>query len=286
MLAILLSSQASRKQRNVDRHRCEEGLLLREPTPTLSAAVPTTIAGWIPTSCLRPQNGYLLRRRALIESSGQSPYGRVRLFGKVAKRTIVVCMLAVLVTQSLTAQTLSRSQEGQMMVGKCYSDCLQSGDSTGPIAWLAMYWDNWRDSDLWTDREWDDFVALWRNTGCAASQQEVIVLYACGQGCIDVERAYGVTSSFARTAFKHELADGTRALRSSGLWNTNNRNAPTAGTAAFSRACTAFFGAASTSSDSSDHSVLGTYRGAYQGVDNKVKRTPTEKPRSNDNVTR
>ena len=189
------------------------------------------------------------------------------------RKCFVAAILALMAAQTAVAQNLTKAQEGRKAVGQCYSACLKV-DSAGPVAWIAMYWDNWREAADWTAQEWGGFISMWQATGCTAAQVSVIALYACGQGCIDVERAYGVSSSFARTAFRHELAEATSELRGAGLWNTTNRNAPQAGTVAFQQACTRYFTGSASAAGSAR---LDAYKSAYLSVD-KEQRAPAIEP--------
>ena len=149
--------------------------------------------------------------------------------------------LAVAVCLSLAsganAQTLSKAEEGRKEVGNCYRMCMDDdggGQRLWIVAWRDQFWTNWRGSTTWTDEEWTSFLTDWKQTGCANRQAELLEAYGCRYACFDVEQAYGVTSSSARSVFLRSYNRSIANLQSSGLWVTNDRDYPRPGTDAFS----------------------------------------------------
>ena len=157
-------------------------------------------------------------------------------------------ILAVVVGLSLAfaanAQTLTKAEEGRKEVGKCYRSCMADdggGGRLSAIAWLDQYWANWRDSGKWTDEQWTSFLTEWKRIGCIIAQGELLEAYGCRYACFDVEQAYGVTSSSARSVFLRAYNSSIAQLKQSGLWVTNDRDYPRPGTDAFNTACENYF---------------------------------------------
>lgn len=150
---------------------------------------------------------------------------------------VVICLSLVSVAH---AQTLTKAEEGRKEVGNCYRICLADGGGDGDswtIAWQDQFWANWRDSATWTDEEWTSFLTDWKQTGCARIQAELLEAYGCRYACHDVEQAYGVTSSSARSVFLRSYNSLVADLQANGLWVTNDRDYPRPGTDAFNTAC-------------------------------------------------
>ena len=150
---------------------------------------------------------------------------------------VVVCLSLALGTD---AQTLSKAEAGRKEVGNCYRMCMAADGGDGDswtIAWQDQFWANWRDSATWTNEEWTSFLTDWKQTGCAKIQGELLEAYGCRYACYDVEQAYGVTSSSARSVFLRSYNSLVADLQASGLWVTNDRDYPRPGTQAFNTAC-------------------------------------------------
>ena len=148
-----------------------------------------------------------------------------------------VCLFLV---SGVNAQTLTKAEEGRKEVGNCYRMCMadDAGDADAwTIAWQDQFWANWRDSATWTDEEWTGFLNDWKQTGCAKIQAELLQAYGCRYACFDVEQAYGVASSSARSVFLRAYNGLVADLQTSGLWVTNDRDYPRPGTDTFTRAC-------------------------------------------------
>ena len=150
---------------------------------------------------------------------------------------VAVCLF---LASGVNAQTLTKAEEGRKEVGNCYRMCMADdggGRRLWNIAWLDQFWANWRDSVTWTDEEWTSFLTDWKQTGCANVQAELLEAYGCRYACYDVEQAYGVTSSSARSVFLRAYRSLVADLQASGLWVTNDRDYPRPGTDAFNAAC-------------------------------------------------
>ena len=170
------------------------------------------------------------------------------------KITAALCGILLLPALPALAQSnLTRAQEGRMAVGQCYSACTTDAESAA-IDWMELYWDNWHQSSEMTQQEWSLFTTTWFTLGCLTDQSLMVEAYACRQGCLDMERAYGVGSTSAKTAFNHEYNLLQRLLRPSGLWRNTNRDRPAPNTAAFDRACQRYW---DVSTAASVHSMPG-----------------------------
>ncbi len=150
---------------------------------------------------------------------------------------IAVCLF---LASGASAQTLTKAEEGRKEVGNCYRMCMAEdggGRRLWNIAWRDQFWTNWRDSVTWTDEEWTSFLTDWKQTGCANVQAELFEAYSCRYACYDVEQAYGVTTSSARSVFLRSYRSLVADLQASGLWVANDRDYPRPGTDAFNAAC-------------------------------------------------
>lgn len=153
------------------------------------------------------------------------------------------CVLFMAFAFAAEAQNLSKEEEGRKEVGACYVS--GSGNiyeaAQALTALQDLFWANWRDSTTWTDEEWKSFLTEWQRTVCGLVQLEVLVAYARRYACFDVEQAYGVTNSSARSVFLRAYNRSIAALKPSGLWVSNDRDFPQPGTDAFNTACNSYF---------------------------------------------
>ena len=154
------------------------------------------------------------------------------------KETLLIFALA-LATVAAQAENLTKRQEGRVAIAQCYSACMDRSQRTA----LALYERVDRLSDLLISDEYfaltaasrDDVVALEETSICALAQDHVRGMDACHVGCVDVEMAYGVGLSHARTRFLHTFNAERNALRDVGLW-AGHANSPSSGPL-FDNAC-------------------------------------------------
>ena len=155
---------------------------------------------------------------------------------------------AILAAMALTAfpasaQHLNRTQEGRVAIAQCYATCMDRAQRTG----LALYDRIDRLNDLLisdeyfelTDASQDAVVRSEETTICDLAQDHVRGMDACHVGCVDVEFAYGVNASYARTRFLQVLNADRGALQDVGLWN-GHAHSPEAGPR-FDAACDRFW---------------------------------------------
>ena len=132
-------------------------------------------------------------------------------------RLAIAASVLLAVAGSAWGQTtnLTKSQEGRLVVGQCYSKCAErvfNADKLG-FDWLLALASGDIDS---TDGL--DVLTSAVCTGLVATMREAD---ACHAGCIDAEAAYGVRTSFARNRFTYRRSKLERELRSAGLWQTH-----------------------------------------------------------------
>lgn len=138
------------------------------------------------------------------------------------KAPLIVAALA-LAAFATPAENLTKSQAGRVAVGQCYATCMDRSQRTA----LALYARVDRLSDLLisdeyfalTDASQDAVVQVEETAICALAQDHVRGMDACQVGCVDVEFAYGVSNSHARTRFLHVLNAERGALQEVRLWN-------------------------------------------------------------------
>ena len=127
-----------------------------------------------------------------------------------------------------------------MVVGQCYAKCMDKAfRSTATTQQKSTRLTELLISDDFfqlTDDSQDDFIALYRLDVCLLAQNHVRGIDACYAGCVDVERAYGVGGTNARSRFYRLLRDDRLALQDAGLW-TDYRTFPVFGSYEFEDAC-------------------------------------------------
>ncbi|MDE0040384.1 MAG: hypothetical protein OXU77_22900, partial [Gammaproteobacteria bacterium] len=157
----------------------------------------------------------------------------------------IVCALAVFAAVTAGAQNLSRAGEGQVVVGQCYAACVDKAfKSAATTQQKSTRLTELMISDDFfqlTDQSQDDFIALYRLDVCLLAQNHVRGVDACHAGCIDMELAYGVTGSNARSRFHGLLRDDRKALQDAGLWQ-DYRTFPVFGSYEFEDACERLYG--------------------------------------------
>ena len=120
---------------------------------------------------------------------------------------------------------LSKAQEGRAEIAKCYRHCMESG---------AEY----ELKSIDTVLRFSDVTGIPGTLEdlCFAAQSTMIYTDACKAECYDIEQAYGVSRSAARTRFLRQYADLKSGLARAGLWVAWNKY-PEYGTQAFTTAC-------------------------------------------------
>lgn len=152
----------------------------------------------------------------------------------------ILCTLSALTATTVGAQNLSKEEEGRLVVGQCYAKCMDKAfQSTATTQEKSTRLTELLISDDFfqlTDDSQDDFIALYRLDVCLLAQNHVRGIDACYAGCVDVERAYGVGGTNARSRFYRLLRDDRLALQDAGLW-TDYRTFPVFGSYEFEDAC-------------------------------------------------
>ena len=152
----------------------------------------------------------------------------------------VLCWAAALGTLTVGAQNLGKGEEGRAAVGQCYAACMdkafQSASTTQEKSTRLTELMISDDFFLLTNDSQDEFIRLYRLDVCLLAQNHVRGIDACYAGCVDVERAYGVGSTNARSRFHRLLRDDRQALQDVGLWR-DYRTFPVFGSGEFEDAC-------------------------------------------------
>lgn len=152
----------------------------------------------------------------------------------------VLCWAAALGAMTAGAQNLDKQEEGRVAVGQCYAACMDKALQSA----LATQENSMRLTELLisddffqlTDDSRDEFIRLYRLDVCLLVQNHIRGLDACHAGCVDVERAYGVGGTNARSRFYGLLRAERQALQDVGLWQ-DYRTFPVFGSGGFEDAC-------------------------------------------------
>ena len=157
-----------------------------------------------------------------------------------ALATTVLCWAAALGTATASAQNLDKAEEGRVAVGQCYATCMEkafrSASNTQEKSTRLTELMISDDFFQLTDDSQDEFIRLYRLDVCLLAQNHVRGVDACYAGCVDVERAYGVGGTNARSRFYRLLSDDRHALQDVGLWQ-DYRTFPVFGSGEFEDAC-------------------------------------------------
>ena len=152
----------------------------------------------------------------------------------------VLCWAAALGSATAGAQNLDKTEEGRVAAGQCYATCmdkaLRSAATTQEKSTRLTELMISDDFFQLTDASQDEFIRLYRLDVCLLAQNHVRGVDACYAGCVDVERAYGVGGTNARSRFFELLHDDWQALRDVGLWQ-DYRTFPVFGSVEFEAAC-------------------------------------------------
>ena len=127
-----------------------------------------------------------------------------------------------------------------MAVGQCYAACMDKAfESASTTQQKSTRLTELMISDDFfqlTDDSQDEFIRLYRLDVCLLAQNHVRGVDACNAGCIDIERAYGVGGTNARSRFYRLLRDDRQAVQDAGLWR-DYRTFPVFGSGEFEDAC-------------------------------------------------
>ena len=151
-----------------------------------------------------------------------------------------LCWATALGTATAAAQNLDKTEEGRVVVGQCYATCMEKAfQSTSTTQQKSTRLTELMITDDFfqlTDASQDEFIRLYRLDVCLLAQNHVRGVDACYAGCVDVERAYGVGGTNARSRFYRLLSDDRQALQDVGLWR-DYRTFPVFGSPEFEDAC-------------------------------------------------
>lgn len=164
------------------------------------------------------------------------------------RRIIIMLAVACLATNT-HAQNLTRAQEGRVAVANCYGSC-----ATGPATVFYQeislkYLDvllgtvgigEYAELENQTASTRAGLVDAYESAACVAVQESAREIDRCRARCVDLERAYDVSSAYARTRFLEQYSNTKLRRDTNGLW-VDYRNSPDPDTQAFDTACRRFF---------------------------------------------
>ncbi|MYA15292.1 MAG: hypothetical protein F4089_11670 [Gammaproteobacteria bacterium] len=153
---------------------------------------------------------------------------------------VIICALAVFAAATTGAQNLSTAREGRVVVGQCYAACMDKAFKSA----ATTHEKSTRLTELMisddffqlTDQSQDDFIALYRLDVCLLAQNHIRGVDACYAGCVDVDQAYGLPGSNARSRFYQLLREERQPFQDAGLWQ-DYRTFPVFGSYDFEDAC-------------------------------------------------
>lgn len=153
---------------------------------------------------------------------------------------VIVCAIAAFTGVAAAAQNLSKTGEGQAVVGQCYAACMDKAfNSAATTQQKSTRLTELMISDDFfqlTDQSQDDFIALYRLDVCLLAQNHIRGVDACYAGCVDVDQAYGLPGSNARSRFYQLLREERQPFQDAGLWQ-DYRTFPVFGSYDFEDAC-------------------------------------------------
>ena len=164
-------------------------------------------------------------------------------------KRIIILLAAALVATGAYAQNLTKAQEGRVAVANCYGSC-GAGPATVFANGVALKYLDFQLGGIGVGEyaELENLTAsaiatlteAYENAACLAIQESAREIDRCRARCVDLERAYDVTSAFARTRFLEEYSNDKLRQDTNGLW-VDYRNSPDPGTQAFDTACRSYF---------------------------------------------
>ena len=123
-------------------------------------------------------------------------------------------ILAVLLPQAISAQNLTKAEEGKVAIANCYAECSrQAHDSVRWTRFEASF-----NLGPYADKER-------RLRACIEYQEHIRVMDTCDKSCLDIVEAYGVKTSHARTRFQRSFVYQRAPLQQAGLW-VDYKNSP------------------------------------------------------------
>ena len=195
----------------------------------------------------------------------------------------LVCALGTLTTVTTDAQNLRKAEEGRAVVGQCYAKCMDKAfQSTAMTQEKSTRLTELMISDDFfqlTDESQDDFIALYRLDVCLLAQNHIRGVDACYAGCVDVDQAYGLPGSNARSRFYQLLRDDQQPLEDAGLWQ-DYRTFPVCGSYEFEDACDRLYenGAVVAEAQASPAHATSSLVNRLIRMEQRLKRRPPANP--------
>ncbi len=174
-------------------------------------------------------------------------------------KTIATLLAGLLLCAStpMLAQNLTKTEGGQIAVGQCYATCSDRSFKSG-LALINQL--NYvtsmvisEDFEIQATSAQDELFLGQQRLVCSLMQAHVGGMDACLAGCTDIETAYGVKSSNARSRFHLAFREERKILVDTGLWI--DYKTPVLG-ASFNRACDNFWNTAAQGDSKPDKLLL------------------------------
>ena len=158
----------------------------------------------------------------------------------------IVAILGCALAASVSAQNLTKAEEGRAALGACYGTCLRDGLQAGKNMVLEradrlfeLLVKNPSDVILLSPELLESGLQYEQRAFCTVFAGTYNYLDECQAGCVDIEMAYGVNTSSARNKFHAAKRSVRGDLQSAGFWDdTGNR--PLSGDA-LTTACDTFW---------------------------------------------
>ena len=160
-------------------------------------------------------------------------------------KTLVFCTIAALFSAPAWAQSLTKTEAGNIALSQCYTGCMGlierlASDSGEYMRWLfdtALFAG---DSYAISGDEYEVFLETLEPFVCSSLQAEIRLTEACRAGCIDLETIYPNSSTHVRSRFLSVYTPARDEIAATGLW-VSYANSPEIGTAQFETACDKFW---------------------------------------------
>ncbi len=156
-------------------------------------------------------------------------------------RAIFYVVVAVLFSAGTTsAQTINKTEEGNIALSQCYSRCMDIGLQFYNRDRQDFYWLAEQEVAVFgiggTSDDVDTLIQILEPLWCLDFQNEMYTLERCQVGCRDLELIYPDSSTFVRSRFMRAYTEWRDQLIEVGLW-TSYADSPEYGSPEFDRAC-------------------------------------------------
>ena len=164
-------------------------------------------------------------------------------------KRIIIMLAGTLLATGAHAQNLTKAQEGRVAVANCYGSCGAGPATVFEQEITLKYLDvllgtfgvgEYAELENQTASTRAALIEAYEGAACVAVQESAREIDRCRARCVDLERAYGISSAYARTRFLEQYSNTKLRRDTNGLW-VDYRNSPDPDTQAFDTACRRFF---------------------------------------------